>query len=281
MENTQPIPEGYDKSITLAMGEFEQMNTPRFKGYIKITVRAAGSNLSILKEIYCMDSDPKSRMIIFEEFCLLLQRAEKIYGKKDYIFEILNSRNDLLSNIKLNFNTKLIKVIDTAPVPTAEPAAIPPIKSYIRETAKPRKVKSVRLREDNPVVISERAPVPMQATAAIPAPTTGSQPEAMGILQPCRNPEEEIDYNSMKFYPTEITPNHIRKIFRICEIHTNGDILQRLGTNEPTFDDWEIFIKGIRSEALRAGVKLWPSADGIIFWWLSKKMRWISPDLKK
>jgi hypothetical protein len=81
----------------------------------------------------------------------------------------------------------------------------------------------------------------------------------------------------MKFYPTETTPSNIRKIFDACEIRTNGDVLRRLGTHEPTLEDWNFFIKGIRNEAQRAGKKLWPSSDGVLYWWLSNKLRWIRP----
>ena len=52
MEKPQSIPESYDRAINDVIKLFEKMDNPKFKGFIKITVRPAGSKTSISKDIY-------------------------------------------------------------------------------------------------------------------------------------------------------------------------------------------------------------------------------------
>jgi hypothetical protein len=109
--------------------------------------------------------------------------------------------------------------------------------------------------------------------ALIPSAPDGKIP----LYKPCPNPDEPIDFDSMKFWQRETTPCNIRKVFEACGILTNGDIFRHLETVEPTKQEWEMFIKKIRRMAASSGAKLWSSADGTLYWWLSKKKGWIRP----
>ncbi len=95
------------------------------------------------------------------------------------------------------------------------------------------------------------------------------------LLVPCPNPDDPIDYKSMLYFPTEAAPGKLRRAFDVCGINTNRDLLEALGTLEPTREEWGVFFRRIQRKAAAGGVKLWDSCDGTLYWWLTKKMRWV------
>ena len=86
-----------------------------------------------------------------------------------------------------------------------------------------------------------------------------------------------IDFESMKEFPTDFVYGNILRAFGFCGIFTNGDLLTRLGSVEPTAEAWDNFFENVRSTAAANGLKLFPSANEKLYKWLAIKKRWIRP----
>lgn len=328
MEKLISTPPEYDDAIRRAIATFEELNQPKFKGYIKLTVRPHGKLLLVSEELYCMDKDARSHEKIFERFCVLLNKAVRHFGTREFAFEITNMKGDSLLKIRLGTSRRVAQVIQQLekPEPAAEPEPVqeeaaqpepvPDATSVTHQVAAPAKRPG---RKRNPVFIRERQPendnqaggdvLEMLAaggavTAQVPEPQTAapddSRPQTVSgagaeistatehipveeppapndenELIPCPNPDDPIDYKSMLYFPTEAAPGKLRRAFEVCGINTNRDLLDALGTLEPTREEWDGFFRRIQRKAAAGGVKLWDSCDGTLYWWLTKKMRWV------
>lgn len=96
-------------------------------------------------------------------------------------------------------------------------------------------------------------------------------------LDRTHDPSQPIDYESMKYFNTDASHRFIRKTFKELGVKTGEDILKLLETNEPTRVDWEIFVKNLKKAATQIGAGFGPSADGTLYWWLTKVMKWVKP----
>ncbi len=313
MEKHYPVPEEYIQSVRQAEDLFALMDGPRFKGYLTITARPAGSRAIISEDTYCMDRDAYSQQKLFDLFCVVLAKAKNLFGEKNFIIEIQNKKGDSLEQVRVNVSKKVesvIRLIAQAPVetPVREQKPLPPsvtepspAEEEIPATEKsPVSAQQEKPAEPRPAVIPEPAADPGLKTQPKPerpmeyrAPqqpekpaisyrTWGDRPakpkKMNGVdVRACPNPDALIDYDSMKYFPTERAPSNLRKVFLVCGIRTNRDILEALGTTEPTRLEWDGFIKRLRWKASRENAKLWDSSDGTLYWWLTKKMQWIKP----
>jgi hypothetical protein len=318
MEKLISTPPEYDDAIRRAITTFEEMNQPRFKGYIKLTVRPHGKLLLVSEELYCMDKDARSHEKIFERFCALLNKAVKHFGVREFAFEITNMKGDSLLKIRFGTSRRVARVIQQLekPEPAAEPepvreeaaqpAPVPDATSVTQHVAAPakrsrRKRNTVFIRERQPEndnqaggdalemlaaggAVTAQAPEPQTvsgagaeistATESVPVEETPASNDENELV-PCPNPDDPIDYKSMLYFPTEAAPGKLRRAFEVCGINTNRDLLQALGTLEPTREEWDGFFRRIQRKAAAGGVKLWDSCDGTLYWWLTKKMRWV------
>lgn len=312
MEKLISTPPEYDDAIRRAITAFEEMNQPRFKGYIRLSVRPHGKLLVVSEDLYCMDKDARSHEKIFERFCALLNKAVGHFGIREFAFEITNMKGDSLLKIRLGTSRRVAQVIQQVENPkpaaepepvqeeTAQPEPVPDVTSAPHFVAAPAK-KSRRKR--NTVFIRERQPendnqaggdvLEMLAAGGAVA-AQDSEPQAAGTVEmehvpveeapasidenglvPCPNPDDPVDYKSMLYFPTEAAPGKLRRAFDVCGINTNRDLLEALGTLEPTREEWDGFFRRIQRKAAAGGVKLWDSCDGTLYWWLTKKMRWV------
>lgn len=127
MEKLVSTPPEYDEAIRRAITTFEEMNQPRFKGYINLSVRPHGKIMVVSEELYCMDKDARSHEKIFERFCALLNKAVRHFGSREFAFEITNMKGDLLVKIRLGTSRRVAAVIQQLekPEPVAEQEPVP------------------------------------------------------------------------------------------------------------------------------------------------------------
>jgi|GEM_PF-3661367 len=305
MERPDFIPQEYDFAINKVISNFETMNGPRFKGYIKIIVRPAGTRSLRFAEIYCTDKDHNSRQRIFNQFCELLRQAKNEFGARDFIFEIVNKRGDLLKEIRLNVARKIQAVVppvekkvlpaETKVVPTLvavapEKREEPVIVDTTVVDVQPRKRRGRKIVApvvEEPIVAAPAAPAPVpepvivvQAAAKLTKTERNAVPQVSDApfeLVACPNPADPIDFGLIKFWPNDLSSNNIKKVFGACGIETFQQMFELLGTFEPTKIEWEKFIQKLQAGANAKGIKLGSSAEGTLYWWLGKNKRWIRP----
>lgn len=262
MELPHPVPEEYHDAMEAVIADFE-LKDRKFKGSLKIVVRAEGTRISMSEEIYCNDHDKNSDQKIFERLCLLLNKARARFGQQNFIFEILNAGGNSLLEIRVRVAQQVGAVLKGA----APVNKLAPLRDLNLSPTRANKSGTTHQSIDPAGTVTKLHEAVPQPTARDGGFVNGTSP----------NPGEAIDIDSMKYYPTDGTPGTIRKAFGICSIQTKEDLLTRLGTTQPTKAEWDFFIGNIRHEAKQAGATFGPSSADNLYRWLTKKMKWVQP----
>ena len=217
---------------------------------LHLTVRPLGSHMTMQLEIP-VDTGRKQHQFpsqwVRDELRKIFRAAENMSSKK----------RTLLVEVVSEFGVKIIDIL----VSTAKrvKAAVPGVA---------------------PAPVSEHAPAPESAAAEpfyeaaqapLPVPA-GCAPEETPQDDP-----ELIDFGTMKYFPTDMTHKVVKKTLLAAGITTKSQLLDLLGTTEPTRMEWDIFIKKLSKIARDAGFKFFSSSDGTLYWWLTKRAKWIKP----
>ena len=83
----------------------------------------------------------------------------------------------------------------------------------------------------------------------------------------------------MKQFPKSVIFSNIRNVFEACGLLKNNQLLDFLGPKMQTRADWRNFMRYLRETAASKKVQLWPRSEETLYWWLSKKKRWMRPVL--
>lgn len=295
------IPEKY-ADIVREMCRKVACMSPPYPFRLYVNVRPLGSFLQIGKEMpfhLFLRNRAHAECLLREEIVFLLESAEQSFPGKTLKIELKTEKDEVIMQIARNFSLYVRAVIQGPPPPPPplgnpiEPPA-PPLPIDPESTVSPR-FKPEQAPE--PVVPKEvkTEPVPQQKPEepnSEPTPESApeepnSRPEALPGSHPPPSPETEnpgnhhnpsspINYAGMKNYPTDGTVPLIKRLFESMDIETGQDVLDLLETRSPTHVDWGIFIKKLKKQALEKELSFGPRCEDTLYFWLVKKMGWIS-----
>lgn len=246
---------------------------------IEIVVRPWKSRLCFSAEIPLRvfeQSETHGEQIVLQQVRDFLLKAEKSFAKKDMVIEITTRKGEKVISTRHEYSQKVAEVMKSAPQqakktrPENREQPTKGIKPKAPEQSKPQPVKELK-REAKPP--KPKPKVKQQKTVRNPK----INAQDIEALDSTHDPSEPIDYESMKYFPTDAAHRYIRKTFKALGVKTGEDILKLLGTNEPTRMDWEIFIRELKKTAKAIGTGFGPSADGTLYWWLTKVKKWVRP----
>lgn len=167
-----------------------------------------------------------------------------------------------------------LQTTQTEPVPVSEPERA--------QEPTPERTPEPTSAAQEPVPASARGSAPelVEPEPKVPEASPGSTSEPVAepaVGAPSETNTDLIDFNTMKYFPTDMTHKVVRKTLLAGGITTKSQLLELLGTTTPNRTDWEIFIKKLSIIANDAGFKFFSSSDGTLYWWLTKRMKWIKP----
>lgn len=278
----------YYRSRKEAMNEANEVRKP-LPMSLEIMVRPLHSRLCFRTNVpfrVFQSHENNGFQIVFEDVRALLEKAEKSFGKKHLVIEINTDKNEKIVGIVHECSKKVAQVIRQKPQPQAksEPKLqskpVQPKLSTKAETQPPtRTIREIEPKtEEKPAVQPKPVSAPVQPVALPPTrekPRNNIKTSKIEPVDTTFDPSEPIDYETMKYFSTQIAHRYVRDAFVIMGIKTGNDILELLGTNEPTRTEWEIFIRKIRNALKGSAGQFGEGSDSTLYWWLTSRVKWV------
>lgn len=223
---------------------------------MEIIVRPWKSALRVTAEVpfrKFFTNEESGRGIVYQEVKRLLEGAEKAFKKEKLVIEINTRKGEKIIGIMHDCSAQVAAVL----VPKK----------------RPKKRPQARPKAPQPAPKPE-PPVPSPVVEVPPTPEPEPEPKNS---PPLSNGDytEEIDFETMKFFPTDPSWRNIKKVFRHLGLRTGNDVMRMLGSTTPDYYEWGRFLNRLKQAANEIGTAFGAKCEDTLYVWLVNRKKWM------